>query len=123
MTAKIAKTTASGLLAALGAVLLLGQAGTAAAAAATPAPASNLQPTQIGPALGALPYVIAPAKDLRLDPFAQSGADPLSNAVAVKPDNPGMKPLSSTGLTGGLSNGGGAKDIPGAGLLLSALPG
>ncbi|WP_035800694.1 hypothetical protein [Kitasatospora mediocidica] len=118
-----AKTTASGLLAALGAVLLLGQAGPAAAAAATPAPTGSLQPIQAGPALGALPYVIAPAKDLRLDPFAQSGADPLSNAVAVKPDNPGMAPLSSTGLTGGLSHGGGAKDIPGAGLLLSALPG
>ncbi|MDH6111136.1 hypothetical protein P3T36_007778 [Kitasatospora sp. MAP12-15] len=115
-----AKTTASGLLAALGAVLLLGQAGSAAAA--EPAPSGKLQPTQVGPALGALPYVIAPAKDLRLDPFAQSGADPLSNVVAVKPDN-GMKPLSSTGLTSGLSNGGGAKDIPGAKLLLSALPG
>lgn len=116
------KTTASGLLAAVGAVLLLGQAGPAAAAPDA-APVTHLAPTQVGPALGALGPVLAPAKDLRLDPFAQSAADPLDNAVAVKPDNPGMAPVSTTAVTGALSHGGGAKDLPGAGLLLSALPG
>lgn len=115
------KTTASGLLAAVGAVLLLGQAGPAAAASAEPA--THLAPTRVGPALGALGPAIAPVKDLRLDPFAQSAADPLDNAVAVRPDNSGLAPVSTTSVTGALSNGGGAKDLPGAGLLLSALPG
>ncbi|MFI9269424.1 hypothetical protein ACIGXM_01670 [Kitasatospora sp. NPDC052896] len=110
------KSTTGGLLAALGTALLLAPAGPAAAAA-------QLQPTRVGPALGALGYAVAPAKDLRLDPFAQSSADPLTNAVAVKPDNPGMRPLSTTSLTNGLSNGGGPKDVPVVGLPLSALPG
>jgi hypothetical protein len=119
------KTTTGGLLAVLGTALLLAPATTAAAAA--PAAVTNLQPTQVGPAMGALAnttgYVLAPAKDLRLDPFAQSKADPLDNTVAVQPDNPGMRPVSSSALTGALSNGGGAKNLPVAGQLLSALPG
>ncbi|GAA1221241.1 hypothetical protein GCM10009665_09280 [Kitasatospora nipponensis] len=118
------KTTAGPLLAALGASLLLTPVG--AAQAAEQQPVTQLQPTRVGPALGTLTsttgYATAPVKDLRLDPFAQSNADPLNNAVAVKPDNPGMAPVSTTAVTGALSNGGGPKDLPAAGLLLSALP-
>ncbi|WP_327067483.1 hypothetical protein OG500_16800 [Kitasatospora sp. NBC_01250] len=121
-------TTTSGALAALGAALLLAPAaaGTAMADSAVPqapVPKAQLQPTEVGPALGAVGYVTGPVKDLRLDPFAQSSADPLNNAVAVKPDNPGMRPVSSTAVTGALSDGGGAKDLPGLGLLLGAVPG
>ncbi|MFF7634065.1 hypothetical protein ACFZB9_13055 [Kitasatospora sp. NPDC008050] len=125
-------TTTGGALAALGAALLLtpAAAGTALADSAVPqapVPKAQLQPTEVGPALGAVGnttgYVTGPVKDLRLDPFAQSSADPLNNTVAVKPDNPGMRPVSSTALTGALSDGGGAKDLPGLGLLLGAVPG
>ncbi|MFE0463429.1 hypothetical protein ACFW1A_29675 [Kitasatospora sp. NPDC058965] len=118
----------TGALTALGAALLLTPAGTAVAAAAAPlaAPSTALQPTQVAPAVGALGdttgYVLGPAKDLRLDPFAQSAADPLNNALAVKPDN-GVPKVSTTAATGALSGGGGAKDLPVAGLLLHALPG
>ncbi|GAB2747913.1 hypothetical protein [Kitasatospora kifunensis] len=120
-------TTTSGALAALGAALLLAPAAAGTAAAAEPVPTAQLQPTEVGPALGTVGnttgYVTGPVKDLRLDPFAQSSADPLNNTVAVKPDNPGMRPVSSTAVTGSLSDGGGAKDLPGLGLLLSAVPG
>ncbi|MCX4748347.1 hypothetical protein OG455_22995 [Kitasatospora sp. NBC_01287] len=121
-------TTTSGALAALGAALLLTPAAAGAAVAAAAAePTAQLQPTRVGPALGALGsttgYVTGPVKDLRLDPFAQSAADPLNNAVAVEPDNPGMRPVSSTAVTGSLSDGGGAKDLPGLGLLMGAVPG
>ncbi|WP_035847968.1 hypothetical protein [Kitasatospora azatica] len=117
----------TGALAALGTALLLTPAAAGAAAAAAPKlPTTALQPTQVGPALGALNgttgYVLGPAKDLRLDPFAQSAADPLNNAVALEPDN-GVPHVSSTAATGALSDGGGAKDLPVAGLLLHALPG
>ncbi|WP_329564973.1 hypothetical protein [Kitasatospora sp. NBC_01266] len=121
-------TTTSGALAALGAALLLTPAAAGSAAAAAPKePTARLQPTQVGPALGALGsttgYVTGPVKDLRLDPFAQSTADPLNNAVAVKPDNPGMRPVSSSAVTGALSDGGGAKDLPVLKLLMGAVPG
>ncbi|PYC86903.1 hypothetical protein C7C46_05275 [Streptomyces tateyamensis] len=118
---------ATGALAALGAALLLAPAGTAVAQAAPlAAPTTALQPARVAPAMGALGdttgYVLGPAKDLRLDPFAQSAADPLNNALSLKPDN-GVPKVSTTAATGALSNGGGAKDLPVAGLLLHALPG
>ncbi|MDH6121319.1 hypothetical protein [Kitasatospora sp. GAS204B] len=120
-------TTTSGALAALGAALLLSPAVAGTAAAAAKEPTAQLQPTDVAPAIGALGsttgYVTGPVKDLRLDPFAQSSADPLNNAVAVKPDNPGMRPVSSSAVTGALSDGGGAKDLPVLKLLMGAVPG
>ncbi|MCC9311617.1 hypothetical protein LN042_31905 [Kitasatospora sp. RB6PN24] len=119
--------TATGALAALGAALLLTPvaAGTAAAAD-LPAPTTSLQSPQVGPALGALSgttgYVLGPVKDLRLDPFAKSAADPLNNALSLEPDN-GVPHVSTTAATGSLSGGGGAKDLPVVGTVLGALPG
>ncbi|MFE9426681.1 hypothetical protein ACFYNO_27380 [Kitasatospora sp. NPDC006697] len=119
-------TSTTHALAAAGAALLLVPVAAGAAAAAAPASTAALRPTQVGPALGALHgttgYVLGPVKDLRLDPFAQSAADPLNNALAVQPDN-GVPQVSTTAATGSLSGGGGAKDLPVAGLLLGALPG
>ena len=107
-------------LAVLGAAMLFG-AGTAHADPA------HLQQTDVAPAVsgltGALGYGVAPVKDLRLDPFAQSSADVLNNGVAVQPDNSGLAPVSTTSVTGPLSNGGGAKDLPAVGPLLGVLPG
>ncbi|MFB7665790.1 hypothetical protein ACFC1R_17865 [Kitasatospora sp. NPDC056138] len=125
-------TGGAGLLTALGAALLLGAAAPAASAdpatagTGLPEPSTKLQNVEIAPALhgvsGALGYAVKPAKELRLDPWAQSGADVLNNGVSVEPDQ-GLKPVSSSALTGPLSGGGGAKDLAGVGPLLGVLPG
>ncbi|AUG77945.1 hypothetical protein CFP65_3138 [Kitasatospora sp. MMS16-BH015] len=123
----------SGLgLAAVGAALLLGSAAAPAAQAAEqgapelPTPSAHLSKTEVGPAVhattSALGYAFAPAKSLRLDPFAQSSADLLDNELAVKPDQ-GLRPVTTQTLTGPLSNGGGAKDLVGVGPALGLLPG
>ncbi|WP_371480930.1 hypothetical protein [Kitasatospora sp. NBC_00315] len=108
-------------LAVLGAAMLLGT-GTAHADTVP-----RLQQTEVAPAVGgltgALGYGVAPVKDLRLDPFAQSSADVLNNGVAVQPDNSGLKPVGTDYVTGPLSDGGGIRDLPAVGPLLGALPG
>ncbi|KJK56266.1 hypothetical protein [Saccharothrix sp. ST-888] len=125
-------TGGTGLLTALGAALLLGAAAPAASAApetggtALPDPSARLQNIAVAPALegatGALGYAVKPAKDMRIDPFAQSPTDVLNNGVSVEPDN-GLKPISSSVLTRPLSDGGGARDLPQVGPLLGVLPG
>ncbi|MGK4581456.1 hypothetical protein [Kitasatospora sp. HPMI-4] len=124
-------TVGAGLLTALGAALLLGAAAPAASAApattgpALPKPSTELQNVEVAPALagalGALGYAVKPAKELRLDPWANSGADVLNNGVSLEPD--GVKPVQSSALTGPLSAGGGPKDLAGVGPLLGVLPG
>ncbi|MFF4340788.1 hypothetical protein ACFY00_12740 [Kitasatospora sp. NPDC001540] len=124
------KTT--GAVAALGAAMLLGGVTAQAAHAATeplgglPVPTTHLQNTDaqqaVGGTTGALGYAIAPVKELRLDPWAGSGADVLNNGVAVVPDN-GVAPVGTAPLTAPLSGGGGAQDLPLAGPLLGVLPG
>jgi hypothetical protein len=121
------KPSAAGALAALGAALLLTPVAAGAAAAAPASmPTAHLQPLEVAPALGALSgttgYVLGPIKDLRLDPLAQSAADPLNNALKLEPDN-GVPHVSTTAATGALSNGGGAKDLPVVGTVLGLLPG
>jgi hypothetical protein len=90
-------------------------------------PSTALQRPQLAPALagttGALGYAVHPVKVFRLDPLADSSADPLSNGVALQPDAPGDTPLSSTLLTDSLSNGGGLADLPLAGRAVALLPG
>ncbi|MEU9133352.1 hypothetical protein AB0D08_35565 [Kitasatospora sp. NPDC048540] len=129
------KTTGTGALAAIGAAMLLGAA--APAAQATPVepagglpvpqlPAPRLAPTDLGQAMegtsSGLGYAVAPVKTLRLDPWAQSSADFLNNGVGVQPDN-GLPAIGTGTLTGPLTAGGGAKDLPAVGPLLGALPG
>ncbi|GAA4854003.1 hypothetical protein [Kitasatospora terrestris] len=123
--------TGAGALAAIGTAVLLSGANAGAAQAEQvlpadlPLPATQLQNTDAAQAVGGttsgLGYAIAPVKELRLDPWAGSSADFLNNGVAVAPDN-GMPPVATSAVTGPLSNGGGAKDLPVAGALLGALP-
>lgn len=117
---------------AVGALLLLGAlAAPSAAWAAEPtagsAPVTNLQEPQVGPALsgltGAVPNAVRPLRKLRLDPLAASSADPLSNAVALQPDGPGDMPVSTTAVTGSLSQGGGLDSLPVVNQLSGVLPG
>ncbi len=131
------KTSGAGLLAVLGATMLLGAATPASAAesatpgatsdrtasdASLPQPSAHLQKTDIGAATGALGYAVAPVKSLRLDPFAQSSADVLNNGLSVEPDS-GVPHVSTATLTGPLSGGGGVKDLTGIGPVLGVLPG
>ena len=117
--------------AALGA-LLLSVAGLVAASPAQAAdtasgaqPKTALQPLSVSPAVAglteAVPNVVRPAKDFRLDPLADSAADPLNNAVALKPDQGG--PVSTQPVTSGLSNGGGLGSLPLVGGAAGLLPG
>ena len=86
-----------------------------------------LQPLEAGPALSGLGtglvQAAAPVKNLRLDPMADSSADPLSNAIALAPDSPGAKPISTTALTGPLSAGGGLGSFPLVGAATPVIPG
>ncbi|MFJ1703316.1 hypothetical protein [Kitasatospora sp. NPDC088346] len=129
------KTSGTGALAVLGAAMLLGGAAPAAhAAPAQPAPGlpapeipmPKLAPTDVGQAMEGtttgLGYAVAPVKTLRLDPWAQSSADFLNNGVGVQPDN-GLPAIGTGTLTGPLTAGGGAKDLPAVGPLLGVLPG
>ncbi|MEZ0091501.1 hypothetical protein [Streptacidiphilus sp. EB129] len=79
-------------------------------------PSTSLQDPQVLPAVGGLSgatgYAVAPLKTLRLDPFAASSADPLSNAVALQPDGKGSPPVSTAAVTSPLSDGGGVASLP-----------
>ncbi|MED7951604.1 MULTISPECIES: hypothetical protein [unclassified Streptomyces] len=121
----VSKKSGAGLAAALGAAMLLGGAGAAHAAPAEGG--ASLTKTDLAQALGGtttgLGYGVAPIKDLRLDPWANSSADVLNNGATVKPENTGLAPIGTETLTGPLSAGGGPRDLPVVGQLLGALPG
>ncbi|MEU7182914.1 MULTISPECIES: hypothetical protein [Streptomyces] len=106
---------------AAGAALAAG--GAAAHAAPVPAPASAPGPvsTLTGPLVQAVASGVGPVKSLQLDPLANSAADPLNNAVGTRVAD--FKPVSTTLLTGALSNGGGLKDLPLVGQVVGLLPG
>ncbi|MDY0811558.1 hypothetical protein [Kitasatospora purpeofusca] len=121
----VSKKSGAGLAAALGAAMLLGGAGAAHAAPAEGGAA--LTKTDVNQALGGtttgLGYAVAPVKDLRLDPWANSSADVLNNGATVQPVDSGLAPVGTDLLTGPLSAGGGPRDLPLVGGLLGALPG
>ncbi|MCU7824154.1 hypothetical protein [Kitasatospora sp. DSM 101779] len=128
----VLKTARTGLLAALGAAAAVGAAAGPAAAAEQTAPAGLPRPTAqlqspdtgevVGGTTGALGYAVAPVKNLRLDPWAQSSADVLNNGVAVQPDN-GVPAVGTSPLTSPLSAGGGPQSLPVVGPALGLLPG
>ncbi|WP_042374474.1 hypothetical protein [Streptacidiphilus neutrinimicus] len=97
----------------------------AAGTASGAVPKAALQPLAVGPTVTglttAVPNVVRPAKDFRLDPLANSAADPLNNGVALKPDQGG--PVSTQPVTSGLSNGGGLSSLPLVGGAAGLLPG
>ncbi|MCD0485275.1 hypothetical protein [Streptacidiphilus sp. ASG 303] len=88
------------------------------------APDATLQPVDTRAALGTLGTTagsaLRPVTELRLDPWANSSADPLTNAVSVEPKTPNgqTRPLSTLPLTAPLSGGGGLKDLPVLGQVL-----
>ncbi|MFE7116813.1 hypothetical protein ACFU99_15495, partial [Streptomyces sp. NPDC057654] len=64
---------------------------------------------------------IGPVKNLRLDPLARTGSDPLDNGVGTQIAD--FKPVGTDLLTGPVTNGGGLKDLPVAGPVVDLLPG
>ncbi|WP_329118118.1 hypothetical protein [Streptomyces sp. NBC_01465] len=82
-------------------------AGAAAAQAATP-PAEGL--TAPGQALvGSLQHAAAPAGNLKIDPLANTGVDPLDNSVGTQIAD--FKPVSSAAATGPLARGASLNDL------------
>ncbi|MER7750621.1 hypothetical protein [Kitasatospora sp. NPDC097643] len=125
----VSKKSGAGLAAAVGAAVLLGTGSAQAAAAPQPAAGpgpATLARTDVGQAVNGttsgLGYGLAPVKDLRLDPWANSSADVLNNGATVQPDQ-GLAPVGTGTLTSPLSAGGGARDLPLVGGVLGALPG
>ncbi|MEV7940933.1 hypothetical protein AB0O82_32990 [Kitasatospora sp. NPDC088264] len=125
----VSKKSGACLVVAVGATVLLGAGSAQAATTTGSAPASGpakLAKTDVGQALNGttsgLGYGLAPVKDLRLDPWANSSADVLNNGATVKPDQ-GLAPVGTGGLTGPLSAGGGIRDLPLVGGLTGVLPG
>ncbi|MFI2208847.1 hypothetical protein [Streptomyces sp. NPDC020141] len=123
-TALRAGLTVAAMAAALG-------AGGAAQAAAVPAPAVDGGLDAIGTALGgpgggAVGAVnnsvsgLGHVTSLQLNPLANTGVDPLANAVGTQVAD--FKPISTELVTGPLSRGGALKDLPLIGPVVKGLP-
>lgn len=115
-------------LAAAGAAIGAGGAATASAqplpaapSAGVPEPARNLDVRAAGAAVGqALPFVTAPLKNLKLDPLAGTGVDPLDNAVGTQVAD--FQAVSTAAVTGPVTQGGALKDLPVVGTAAALLP-
>ena len=115
-------------LAAAGAALGAGGAATASAqhlplgqSAGLPAPLGKLDVQAAGAAVTqSLPYATAPPKNLKIDPLAGTGVDPLDNAVGTQVSD--FKPLSTAAVTDPVTKGGTLGTLPVAGQAASLLP-
>ncbi|NBE56216.1 hypothetical protein [Streptomyces boluensis] len=116
-------------LAAAGAALAAGGAATASAqplaapaAADLPVPLGDPDLAAAGSAVtGALPYAVAPVKDIKLDPLANTGVDPLDNAVGTQVAD--FQSVSTAAATGPLTQGGTLRDLPVVSSVTGLLPG
>ncbi|MEU6057458.1 hypothetical protein [Streptomyces sp. NPDC047097] len=99
---------------AIGAVVGAG-GGTAQAAEAAAAPVTD-PAAALAAVTGAVPYVTAVPKNLKLNPLAQTGVDPLDNGVGTQVSD--FRPLDTTAMTGSLTS---APNLPVAGPLLGGL--
>ncbi|MGW1374965.1 hypothetical protein ACWD6P_11930 [Streptomyces sp. NPDC002446] len=63
---------------------------------------------------------LGPVKNIQLNPMANTAVDPLNNGVATKVAD--FKPMSTTQVTGFLSDGAALRDVPLAGSVARALP-
>ncbi|MDI3385561.1 hypothetical protein QIS99_04925 [Streptomyces sp. B-S-A8] len=117
-------------LAAAGAALGAGGAATAGAqplpvseaAAGLLVPLGELDPQAAGAAVTqALPYATGPLKNLQLDPLANTGVDPLDNAVGTQVAD--FAPVSTAAATGPVAQGGTLKDLPLVGQVTGLIPG
>ena len=115
--------------AAAAAVLPAGAAVAAPAAAADSAGHGVTDALPTGALTGMLPteattsalgYGIGPVRDLRLDPLAQSGTDPLDNAVGSQVAD--FRPVSTAAVTGPITSGGSLGTLPLLGQATSLLP-
>ncbi|MFD4634966.1 hypothetical protein ACFVYR_17645 [Streptomyces sp. NPDC058284] len=64
---------------------------------------------------------LGPAKDLQLDPLANTSADPLDNTLGTQIAD--FKPLSTGVVTAPLAEGGSLSDLPVVGAVAGLLPG
>jgi hypothetical protein len=69
---------------------------------------------------GALGAGIAPVRDLRLDPLADTAVDPLDNALGTQVAD--FKPVSTAALTSPVTDGGSLGTLPLVGPLTALLP-
>jgi hypothetical protein len=116
---------------AVGAALGLGGAAAQAAAPAAPHSAADTD-TPLGEAGGAtvkglggaLPHALAggvgPVTNLKLDPLAGTGVDPLDNAVGTQVAD--FQPVSTAAVTAPVTDGGALKDLPVVGTAAALLP-
>ncbi|MFE4367135.1 hypothetical protein ACFRMN_02575 [Streptomyces sp. NPDC056835] len=94
----------------------LGLGGTAAQAADPAAPTAAGQrltdsSSAAGQALtGSVGYALGPLTDLKLNPLAKTGVDPLDNAVGTQIAD--FKPMSTASLTAPLTEGAAISDLP-----------
>ncbi|MFI6091688.1 hypothetical protein [Streptomyces sp. NPDC051218] len=103
----------------------LGIGGAATANAAPEPSASENLPAAGAGVLRAVEEVTAgglgPTKELKLNPLAGTGSDPLDNALGTQIAD--FKPVSTAPLTAPLTQGAALKDLPVVGPATSVLPG
>ncbi|MFJ9032234.1 hypothetical protein ACIRQP_27635 [Streptomyces sp. NPDC102274] len=112
------------------ATVALGLGGTAAQAAgpAAPTPATGADSSVVGSGhvagqalVGSVGYALGPLTDLKLNPLAKTGVDPLDNAVGTQVAD--FKPVSTASLTAPLTEGAALKDLPVLGTALGSAVG
>ncbi|GCB93239.1 hypothetical protein SALB_06020 [Streptomyces noursei] len=64
---------------------------------------------------------LGPVKDLKLDPMANTGVDPLANGLGTQVAD--FKPVSTTQVTDPVTKGGSLRDLPVTGTAMRLLPG
>ncbi|MEV0266494.1 hypothetical protein AB0I49_34830 [Streptomyces sp. NPDC050617] len=89
-------------------------AGTVLAAAVPTGPVTRALGTSLDGGIG-------PVKNLRLDPLARTGADPLDNGVGTQIAD--FKPIGTDLVTKPVTDGGNLKGLPVAGPVVGLLPG
>ncbi|MEV0324012.1 hypothetical protein ACIBKX_11630 [Streptomyces sp. NPDC050658] len=109
-----------------GAALGAGGAGSAGAAPEPAAPSATDDVSAAGAGLlqavqGATASGLGPAKDLKLNPLAGTGVDPLDNAVGTRIAD--FKPISTAAVTGPLAGGDSLDELPLVGPATGLLPG
>lgn len=75
----------------------LGAAAATASAAPLPLPGDTDIPTGATALTGSLPYITAPLADLKPNPLAGTGTDPLNNGIATQIAD--FRPIDSRALT------------------------
>lgn len=105
-----------------GAALGVGGAATASAAPEPAAPQAADDVTAAGTGLHqAARSGLGPAKNLKLNPLAGTGVDPLDNAVGAGVAD--FKPITTAAVTGPLAGGASLDELPLAGPATELLPG